>query len=239
MTIRPDFGTSAVIAPDLSGIVQAIHASARCAGSFADEETIRRALSALQRGPIHFHRDKVIACEGEAADYIFVVVSGVVRSCKTYQNGSRGVVAFYLPGDLFGWDDAKCSLSIEAATDVMVLFLKRRALLSLAARDSRIGSYLLAQTTKELGRTQQHSLLMGQCAKSRVATFLTDLWTRLGKPASVDLPMLHQDIADYLGLTIETLSRTITSFEQSGMLKRQSYRKLVLRKPALLSQLID
>lgn len=237
--MRTDLGSSAAVAPDLSGIVQAIHASGRCAGSVADEETVRRALCALQRGPIHFHCEKVLACEGDTADYIFLVVSGVVRSCRTYQNGSRGVVAFYLPGDMFGWDDAKFSLSIEAATDALVLFLKRRALLSLAARDSRIGSFLLAETTKELRRTQQHSLLMGQSAKIRVATFLTDLWTRLGKPASVDLPMLHQDIADYLGLTIETLSRTITNFEQSGLLTRQSYRKLVLRKPALLSQIIN
>lgn len=62
------------------------------------EQTLKRALSALQRGPIRFRRNHVFACEGDTAEYIFLVVSGVVRSCKTFQNGEPGVVAFYLAG---------------------------------------------------------------------------------------------------------------------------------------------
>ena len=65
--------------------------------TFVDERTVKRALSALQRGPVRFRRDKVIACEGDAADFIFMVVDGVVRSSRMYRNGSRSIVAFYLP----------------------------------------------------------------------------------------------------------------------------------------------
>jgi CRP-like cAMP-binding protein len=59
------------------------------------DNTLKRKLSALQRGPFRFYRDNLIG--GEEGDYIFFVVSGVIRSCKTYQEGARGIVAFYLP----------------------------------------------------------------------------------------------------------------------------------------------
>jgi len=220
----------------LSGTVSA---STAFANTFVDDKTLKRALSALQRGPIHFCRNNVIACEGEAADYIFLVVSGVVRSCKTFRNGTRNVVAFYLPGDLFGLDDQKCPLSIEAATEAMVLFIKRSGLLSLAARESRVANFLLAITTGELRRAQEHGLLMNRNAKCRVATFLTDLSKRLGKTGSISLPMSHQDIADHLGLTIETLSRTISELERLRLIARVSPRSLIVRNNYSLSLLRD
>src|SRR5215472_11270603 len=205
---------------------------------FVDERTIKGALSALQRGPIHFCRNNVIACDGDAADYIFLVVSGVVRSCKTFRSGTRNVVAFYLPGDLFGLDDQKWSLSVEAATDAMVLFIKRSGLLSLAARESRVSNFLLGITTAELRRAQEHGLLMSRNAKCRVATFLTDLSKRLGKTGTINLPMSHQDIADHLGLTIETLSRTISELERLRLIARVSPRSLTVRNQYSLARLM-
>jgi CRP/FNR family transcriptional regulator, nitrogen fixation regulation protein len=196
--------------------------------TFVDELTVKRALSALQRGPVRFRRDKVIACEGDAADFIFMVVDGVVRSSKMYRNGSRSIVAFYLPGDLFGWSDQEYSLSVEAASDAMVLFLRRDALMSVAARESRVANFLLDLATNELRKAHEHALLMNRSAKCRVATFLTDLSKKSGT-GHVNLPMSHQDIADYLGITIETLSRTITEFERLGLLVRKSARTLTLR----------
>jgi CRP/FNR family nitrogen fixation transcriptional regulator len=206
--------------------------------AFGDKRTLKRALSALQRGPIRFHRDNVIACEGDAADYLFLVVSGVVRHCKTFENGSRNIVAFYLPGDLFGWSDAKHTLSVEAAADAMVLFIKRAGLLSIASQEGRVASFLLANTTNDLQRSYEHSLLMSRSAACRVGTFLADLWRRSGKLKYVDLPVSHQDIADYLGLTIETLSRTITGMERSGVLSRVSTRRLIIRNEMALERLV-
>jgi CRP/FNR family nitrogen fixation transcriptional regulator len=207
-------------------------------GPTVDEQTIKSALSALQRGPIRFRRNTVIACEGEAADYVFLVVSGAVRSCKTFTNGSRSVVAFYLPGDLFGWSDQKQhSLSVEAASDAMVLFLKRSALLSVAARESCVAAFVLDVTTRELRRAQAHALLLSLSAKSRVAKFLTDLGHRLERSTAIDLPMSHQDIADHLGLTIETLSRTITGLQRSGIVSRSGSRMLTVDNNRFLTQL--
>jgi CRP/FNR family transcriptional regulator, nitrogen fixation regulation protein len=202
-----------------------------------DQKLVQRTIVALRRGPIRYHRDQVIVCEGDPADYIFLVVDGIVRSCRTFQDGARSIAGFYLPGELFGWTDLNHLLSAEAATNAMVLFLKRTALLAVAARDSRIASFLLAATTNELRRTQEHALLMSRSARCRVATFLLDLSRRLGTAKYLDLPMSHQDIADHLGLTIETVSRTITELERSELIARISPRTLVLLNRASLLRL--
>ena len=112
------------------------------------EKLVQRTIIALRRGPIRHHRDQVIVCEGDPADYIFLVMEGVVRSCRTFQSGARNILGFYLPGELFGWTDLKHALSVEAATDTMILYLKRSALLSITARDSRIASFLLGRNDK-------------------------------------------------------------------------------------------
>jgi CRP/FNR family nitrogen fixation transcriptional regulator len=157
-----------------------------------------------------------------------------VRHCKTFENGSRNIVAFYLPGDLFGWSNAKHVFSVEAAADAMVLFIKRAGLLSIASQEGRVASFLLATTTNDLRRSHEHSLLINKSATCRVGTFLADLWARSGKLKYLDLPVSHQDIADYLGLTIETLSRTITGMERSGVISRVSTRRLIIRNEMAL-----
>lgn len=179
-------------------------------GLFTDspsEQTFNKALSALQRGPIRFRRNHVIACEGDDADYVFLVVSGVIRSCKTFQNGDRSVVAFYLPGELFGWGDEICPLSIEAASDAIVMLIKRRGLATLAATDQHVAGLLHSTVTNELKRAQEHAATIGISAKDRFLTFLKDWLKRSGASGSVHLPIGYQDIADHLGIKIETLSR--------------------------------
>jgi len=201
---------------------------------YVDQGPVHRTISALRRGPIRYRRNQTITCEGDSADYIFVVVDGIIRSCRTFKNGARSIAAFHLPGELFGWADPKHQFSAEAATNAMVLYLKRSALLSIAAHDSRIASFLLAATTCELRRTQEHALLISRGAKCRLATFLLDLSSRLDATEYLDLPMSHRDIADHLGLTIETVSRTITELQRSGLIARKSPRTLaLLNRPSL------
>jgi CRP/FNR family transcriptional regulator, nitrogen fixation regulation protein len=201
-----------------------------------DDQEIRRALWALRRGPISFRRNNVIACEGDSADYIFMVASGVVRTCKIFQNGERAVVAFYLPGDLLGWADKTRSLSIEAASNATVLLFKRTSLLSMAMRNSKVARLLLDLATSELQRAQEHATLINRSAKSRLLHFLSDLSRRSGKRDAIGLPMPHQDIADHLGLTIETLSRTITHLQQCGLVSRDGPHAITLHDARLLSR---
>jgi len=224
-----DFGQGDIVAPkgNESPVV----------GADSNEKTLKRTLSALQRGPFRFQRNNILAFEDGSNEYLFLVLGGVVRTCKTFKDGSRRVVAFYLSGDLFGWPDPH--LSIEAATDAIVLFIKRGPLVSIAARDNRIGSFLLDITTNELRRAQEHALLMSRDATCRVATFLTEFSKRSKRSNCLDLPMSHQDIADHLGLTIETLSRVITGLERAGSITRESPRKLIIRNQLALERAMD
>jgi CRP/FNR family nitrogen fixation transcriptional regulator len=233
-----DFGSNPIVLPKPDRIRARVEAPRNLIEAFVDDGAIKGAISILRRAPIRFYRDNIIVCEGDSADYLFLIVSGNVRACKTFQNGTRNIVAFYLPGDLFGWSDHTHSISIEAVTDTMLVFLKRSALLSIASRDNRIAKLLLRAAAREIQFLQDHALL-SRDAKCRVATFLTDFWVRLGKPKYLDFPMTHQDIADHLGLTIETLSRTITDLEKSGIVSRAPSRRLSLRNPLLLARLAN
>ena len=200
-----------------------------------NEHAVKNSILALRRGPLRYRRNSMIVCEGDAADYIFLVVKGTVRSCRTYPDGSRGIIAFHFPGELFGWSsDAVHSLSAEAVTDTQILFFKRSTLNSAAGRNSKIASYLLTATISELRRVQEHSLMMGRLAAYRVASFLIDLSVRTGQPKYLKLPMPLIDIADHLGLKMETVSRTIATLGKSGLIARSSYRTLVLRNRALV-----
>ena len=225
-----DFCTAPFAESNDTKIFGTADTAAHFAKVFDGNATLQRTLSALQRGPVRFYQDSVIALNEDVADYLMFVVRGVVRSCKVCKSGNRSIVSFYLPGDFVGWVDAKLSLSIEASTDTELLFIKRTGLVSLAAQNVRVANVLLTATTNELARAQEHVLLMNKSAKCRAATFLTDLWVRLGKAQYLDVPMSHQDIADYLGLTIETLSRSITDLERAGLIARvPSARRLLLQ----------
>jgi len=225
-----DFCTAPFAESNDTKIFGTADTAAHFAKVFDGNATLQRTLSALQRGPVRFYQDSVIALNEDVADYLMFVVRGVVRSCKVCKSGNRSIVSFYLPGDFVGWVDAKLSLSIEAATDTELLFIKRKGLVSLASQNVRLANVLLTATTNELARSQEHVLLMSKSAKCRAATFLSDLWVRLGKAQYLDVPMSHQDIADYLGLTIETLSRSITDLERAGLIARvPSARRLLLQ----------
>jgi CRP/FNR family nitrogen fixation transcriptional regulator len=204
------------------------------------QKLAKRAVLSVRRGPIRYHRNSTIVCEGDPADYVFMVVDGTVRRCKTFQNGARAIVAFHIPGELFGWtDELKHALSIEAATDALILFFKRSVLLSVAAREQKVLDFLLTSTTGELRRIQEHSLLINRSAKCRVASFLLDLSARTDETSDVDLPMSHHDIADHLGLSIETVSRTITGLERAGLIQRASVRTIVLKNRPALARILN
>ena len=194
-----------------------------------DQQAVKSSILELRRGPILYNRDKMIFCEGDPADYFILVVNGVVRTCRIYKNGERRIAAFYFPGETLGWNEELAHLvSAEAATDTMLLYIKRSALRSLATRDPRVTDFIFSAIKNELRRAQDHSFLMRTNAKCRVASFLFELWARTGKMQHLLVPMSYGDVADYLGLTGETLSRTITAFEQSGLIARVSKKTLVL-----------
>ena len=185
-----------------------------------------------------FARNAEIYGENEPAEYLYKVISGTVRTYRVLSDGRRQIGAFYLPGDVFGLETgAEHSCSAEAITSAKILVIRRSAVAALAARDPAVAQQLLGVTTRELGRAQNHIMLLIKTAQERVAGFLLEMADRVAGHDEVDLPMSRQDIADYLGLTIETVSRTLTQLESSAAIALPTSRRIVLRNRAALRQL--
>lgn len=182
-----------------------------------------------------FPRNSEIFGENEPADYVYRVISGSVRTYKILNDGRRQVGGFYLAGDIFGLEFAEeHTFSAEAVSDAKVVVVKRSAISTLSSRDPAIGGELFALTGRELRRAQDHVLLLVKSAQERVASFLLEMAERAGSGNTVELPMSRQDIADYLGLTIETVSRTLTGLESAAAIEVPTSRRIVLRnRPAL------
>jgi CRP-like cAMP-binding protein len=192
----------------------------------------------LMGAPMSFTRNAEIYGENEPADFLYKVISGTVRTYKMLNDGRRQIGDFYLAGDLFGLETgAEHAFSAEAIADTKVLFIKRSAVMALAARDNDIARQLWALTGLELDRVQGHILLLIKTARERVAAFLLEMAERIHAGNDVELPMSRQDIADYLGLTIETVSRTLTQLEGVHAIALPSSRHIVLRNRTILRQL--
>jgi CRP/FNR family nitrogen fixation transcriptional regulator len=192
----------------------------------------------MMGAPMPFARNAEIYGENEAADYLYKVVSGAVRTYKVLNDGRRQIGAFYLPGDIFGLEVSDDhTFSAEAVVDSKVLVIKRSALVALAGRDTGIARQLWTMAAEELQRAQDHIMLLIKTAQERVAGFLMEMSARNSGASEVDLPMSRQDIADYLGLTIETVSRTLTQLENSGAIAVPTSRRIVLRSRGTLSRL--
>jgi len=192
----------------------------------------------LMGAPMPFARNTEIYGENEPSEYLYKVLTGTVRTYKVLNDGRRQIGAFYLPGDIFGLEvgDAH-TFSAEAIIDSKILVIKRSSVVSLAARESDVARQLWRMTASELRRVQDHIMLLIKTAQERVAGFLLEMAARAPAGNEIDLPMSRQDIADYLGLTIETVSRTLTQLEHSAAIAVPTSRRIVLRNRAALSRL--
>jgi len=154
--------------------------------------------------------------ENEPAEYLYKVVSGTVRTYKVLVDGRRQIGAFHLPGDIFGFETEDVhTFSAEAITECKITVIKRSAVMALAARDNEVARQMWTLTARELARVREHSLMLIKSAEERVAGFLLEMADRAPGGGAVELPMSRQDIADYLGLTIETVSRTLKHLEDA------------------------
>ena len=192
---------------------------------------------ALRAGAVlHFHPDREIFCEGASADVFYKVVSGTVRTCKFLSDGRRQIEAFYGPGEVFGFErDGRHRLSAEAVSECNLVAYRRRGVEAALAEDGELARQLLTYALHSATDAQAHAFLLGRrAAAEKVAAFLLEWASRSGNEQSVSLPMSRQDMADYLGLTIETVSRTLSQFERDGLIVIPSARQIrVLRREAL------
>lgn len=186
----------------------------------------RSAAPASRSGAIgltqHFAKGDELFAEGDEADYFYKVVSGSIRSYKLLSDGRRQIDAFHLPGDIFGLEaDSDHRFTAEAVEATTVIAFRRSRLVELTANDPAFGEQVMTSMMRSLERAQDHMLLLGRkTAQEKMATFLLDMADRLSDDHEhFELPMQRSDIADHLGLTIETVSRTLTQFARNGLIE--------------------
>lgn len=188
---------------------------------------------------LHFAADSEIYADGDRNVSLYTIVSGVVRTCKFRSDGRRQIDAFYVAGDIFGFEaGGEHTLSAEAVNDVSLIACRWRGVEAFGAEDERMARRILSASLRELRRSQEHALLLGRrSAFQKVATFLTDMSERSPNRDMLDLAMSRQDIADYLGLTIETVSRTLSQLERNETISLTSARRVCILERAALRDL--
>src|SRR5690349_9985246 len=179
-----------------------------------------------------YRRGIEIFGEAEPAEYIYQVIDGSVRSYKLLSDGRRQINAFHLTGDIFGLENGSTHrFTAEAIVETTVRLMKRASLAHVAESDAAVARDLLNMTASSLRHAEDHMLLLGRkTSLERVAAFLLEMDPRLTAAGIMALPMCRRDIADYLGLTLETVSRALSILHDKGMLGfiGQTQRQIVL-----------
>jgi CRP-like cAMP-binding protein len=172
---------------------------------------------------IMVRRDQEIYAQDAAADYYYQVISGSVRTVRLMADGRRQVSEFLLPGEVFGFDALdRYDFSAEALEDSLIRRFPRRRVEALAGQHVALSQQLRELMSRKLRQAHERVLVLGRMtASERIASFLLQLADRAPARAAgrIDLVMSRRDIADYLGLTIETVSRTLTTLKADGTIK--------------------
>ena len=168
----------------------------------------------------NYRKGTEIYGEKEPADYIYQITAGAVRTYKLLSDGRRQIGAFHLLGDVFGLENGNFHrFTAEAIVETSVRLIKRSSLERVAEADVSITHDLLYMTTDNLQHAEDHMLLLGRkTSLERVVAFLLEMDGRLTAAGIMVLPMCRRDIADYLGLTLETVSRALSKLHEDGIL---------------------
>jgi len=215
-------------------------------GNPANRPSFLGELGALSQADIllsefKYNRGAEIFGEAEPAEYVYQVVDGAVRSYKLLSDGRRQINAFHLVGDIFGLETGGTHrFTAEAIVETTVRLVKRVSLAHVAEQDVTVAHDLLNMTATNLRHAEDHMLLLGRkTSLERVAAFLLEMDSRLTAAGVMALPMCRRDIADYLGLTLETVSRALSVLHDKGVLGflGQTQRQIVLLDRSKLAEM--
>jgi CRP/FNR family transcriptional regulator, anaerobic regulatory protein len=220
----------------------AISPSGAVDGPFSAE---RRATPSLQtlfdKQPVErFEAGETIFWEGDAVTDVFEVREGVLRVCRLLSDGRRAITGFLYPGDLVGVSLKDHYLyTVEAVTEAKVRRFARGRFQEKINDNPELRPQLFARLCDEMAAAQDQLVLLARkSAEERVSSFLLAIARRLsggGRSAPiVEIPMTRLDMADYLGLTIETVSRTMTSLAVRGVIAADGRHAVVVHKMAKL-----
>jgi CRP/FNR family transcriptional regulator len=186
---------------------------------------------------------QTIVLEGDPCSHCFRVLTGAVRLYKGTADGRRQLIDFLVSGDCFGLLGAHHTYSVEAITHTTLSKTPRATLTAAVRAQPEMADRLIELAAAKLARAHEHMLLLGRKnAQERVASLLLELARRIGadeaRPA-FRLPISRQEMADHLGLTIETVSRTMTRLKQEGFIALPTSHDVVLTRPAQLAELAE
>ncbi|HXJ00696.1 MAG TPA: cyclic nucleotide-binding domain-containing protein [Micropepsaceae bacterium] len=199
----------------------------------------------LQRvgAKLSFGRGETIFNDGDPAEHAYQVVSGVVRLCKHMSDGRRQIAQFMMPGDFFSFLDlAEHTFSAEAVNDVVVFCYPHHQIERLAEERRTMRKSFTAVLTRRVRDIQNHLVTLGrQTAREKVAAFLVflsdhDAWER---DSILNVAMNRQDIADYLGLTIETVCRVLSAMKREGLIGILNLHQFVVKDIETLRAIAD
>lgn len=209
------------------------NACAELPGIFGETSSDNASAIRINLNEFSYKKGSEIFGEKEPADYVYQVVAGAVRSYKLLSDGRRQIGAFHLAGDIFGLEiGSDHRFTAEAVVDTTVRLVKRRSLELVAQSDVMVARNLLSMTTNNLRHAEDHMLLLGRkTSLERVAAFLIEMDRRSTAAGILALPMCRRDIVDYLGLTLETVSRALSRLHALGILDfiGNNQRQIVLR----------
>lgn len=192
---------------------------------------------------IHFARGETIFSEGDSAEYAYKIASGTVRLCKHMSDGRRQIAQFIFPGEFFSFMDLKeHSFTAEAVNDVVLLCYPQKQIERLGEERSTLRKRFADVLTRRVRDIQNHLVMLGrQTAKERVAAFLVHVIEHMGidKNGLMELPMSRQDMADYLGLTIETVCRVLSAMKRERLIDIPNLHQLVIKNTVKLAELAE
>lgn len=171
--------------------------------------------------------------EGDYASHIYEVQSGILRLTRVLENGRRQVIAFALPGDIVGFPNGDLHHTDCDVIGACEVVLHRREALENGEGSPETHRRLLMAAVREISAMQDHFMMLARkSALEKVASFLLVLSSRIGTKqgniSMIELQMKRADIADFLGLTIETVSRTFTQLRTAGVISLLSANSIIV-----------
>jgi CRP/FNR family transcriptional regulator, anaerobic regulatory protein len=186
-----------------------------------------------------FAAGEALFWEGDESAQIFDVLEGVVRVYRIMSDGRRAIMGFIHPGDVLGLSfQSRYLFTAEAVTKVKVRRFARGRFFAMINESPALRPQLFAVLCDEMSAAQDQMLLLGRkTAEERVVSFLLAIHRKSAAGVEIELPMTRQDMADYLGLTIETVSRMMTSLARRGLIASGARHTVVLRKLTALREI--
>lgn len=193
----------------------------------------------------NYEAGQTIVWNGDEMNFVASVVRGVATLSHTLQDGRKQMVGLLLPSDFIGRPGRRISsYDVAAVTDVTLCCFRRKPFEQMLATTPNVAERLLDMSLDELDAAREWLLILGRkTAREKIASFLTIIARRAAArdglassgPIAIDLPLTREAMADYLGLTLETVSRQISALKNEGLITLEGKRRVLVPELRLLA----